>query len=563
MANINLYRVSVPAGSYSKVDWTECDINPGPTQYLYDRFTSIDLQAVNNTVSASSAATIAIIGYCNDDCTGCYLIGETTTTSTTIPPPNFNISTTCEGTGINGTGKITIGSFSGGNGTYYSVGIGTSAGTAFSATPTLLSGATSYNFTNLTNGTYHIILRDSSGANTTKNINVSCTNTTTTTSTTTSTTTAAPICTFNGGSVGIVYSPTTTSTSTTSTTTSTSTTSTTTAAPTTTSTTTSTTTVAPTTTTTSTSTTTASPYNYYLADRYDCTNCTLSATNIVVKFDVPFNPNPLEWHRPVVANGFTYRAITPTTAASAVTLDTVGYSTCIAACAITSTTTSTSTTSTTLPPNNSFSTNVSTATNPNAITTICADTVRPITLYSGTTNTLVDGERYYNSDGYTPYNGAGGYYGNAIMVGIIDSNGYFTQIASCLITTTTTTTTLSPPTESINLNAQGDICGAQKDWTGGTVQEVKCDWLEVFDGTPSYSGIIMLYYTAAGINVGTQLYSSTAGNPPMNDGNGVGNFIYYVSYPPSTAKVITIANGIITAINNVSDLPACGTYNCP
>jgi hypothetical protein len=84
----------------------------------------------------------------------------------------------------------------------------------------------------------------------------------------------------------------------------------------------------------------------------------------------------------------------------------------------------------------------------------------------------------------------------------------------------------------------------------------------VFDGTPSYGGITSLYYTAAGINVGTQLYSTVAGNPPMNDGNGVGNFIYYVSYPPSTAKVITIANGIITAINNISDLPACGTYVC-
>ena len=339
MPNITLYTVSVPTGQNSKVDWTECDINPPPTQYLYGRFISIDLQAVTGTVSASSVATITPIGYCNDDCTGCYLIGQTTTTSTTIPPVNFTISTTCLGTGIDGTGKISIGSFSGGNGTYYSVAIGTSAGGALSATPTLLSGATSYNYTALTNGTYHIILRDSTGSSTTKNVNVSCTNTTTTTSTSTSTTTAAPICTFNGGSVGIVYSPTTTSTSTTSTTTSTSTTSTTTAAPTTTTTSTSTTTVAPTTTTTSTSTTTASPYNYYLANRYDCTNCSLSATNIVVKFDVPFNPNPLEWHRPVVANGFTYRAITPTTAASAVTLDTFGYSTCIAACAITSTTT--------------------------------------------------------------------------------------------------------------------------------------------------------------------------------------------------------------------------------
>jgi hypothetical protein len=260
MANINLYRVSVPPGQYSKVDWTECDINPGPTQYLYDRFTSIDFQAVNNTVSASSAATISIIGYCLDDCTGCYLIGETTTTSTTIPPVNFTISTICEGSGVNGTGKITIGSFSGGNGTYYSVGIGTSAGSAFSATPTLLSGATSYSYTSLTNGTYYIILRDSSGSPTTKNITVNCTNLTTTTTSTTSTTTAAPICNFNGGSATVVYPTTSTTTSTTSTT------STTTEGPTTTTTST---TTAPTststsTTSTSTSTTTAAPAGSFI-----------------------------------------------------------------------------------------------------------------------------------------------------------------------------------------------------------------------------------------------------------------------------------------------------------
>ena len=106
MPNITLYTVSVPTGQNSKVDWTECDINPPPTQYLYGRFISIDLQAVTGTVSASSVATITPIGYCNDDCTGCYLIGQSTTTSTTIPPVNFSISATCEGTGIDGTGKI-------------------------------------------------------------------------------------------------------------------------------------------------------------------------------------------------------------------------------------------------------------------------------------------------------------------------------------------------------------------------------------------------------------------------------------------------------------------------
>jgi len=254
MANINLYRVSIPVDGYSEVSWIECEGYPGPTQYLQQGLRSIDFQAQNNSVVAASA-TISIIGYCNDDCSGCYLIGETTTTSTTIPPVNFTLTPSCEGSGINGTGKIIANGFSGGNGTYTSIAIGSSAGAALSATPIALSGASTYSFTGVFNGTWYVILRDSSGASTTKSTTVSCTNTTTTT-TSTSTTTNAPICTYAGGSATITYtSTTTTSTSTTAapTTTSTSTsTSTTTLPPTTTTTTTS-------TTSTSTSTTTAAP----------------------------------------------------------------------------------------------------------------------------------------------------------------------------------------------------------------------------------------------------------------------------------------------------------------
>ena len=270
MANINLYRVSIPVGGYSEVSWIECEGYPGPTQYLQEGLRSIDFQAQNNSVVAASA-TISIIGYCNDDCSGCYLIGETTTTSTTIPPVNFTLTPSCEGSGINGTGKIIVNSFSGGNGTYTSIAIGNSAGNALSATPIPLSGASTYSFTGVFNGTWFIILRDSSGASTTKSTAVNCTNTTTTTSTsttsttststsTTSTTTAAINCNYNGGTAVMVYATTTsTSTSTTAAPT-TSTTSTTTAAPTTTTTTT---TSAPTSTTTTststTSTTTSAP----------------------------------------------------------------------------------------------------------------------------------------------------------------------------------------------------------------------------------------------------------------------------------------------------------------
>ena len=260
MANINLYRVSVPEGAFSRVSWTECEGYSGPIQYLQNGLRSIDFQAQNNSVSASAIATVSIIGYCNDDCTGCYLIGETTTTSTTIPPVDFTLTPSCEGSGTNGTGKIIVNGFSGGNGTYTSVAIGASAGSALSATPILLSGASTYSFTGVFNGTWHIILRDSSGASTTKSTAVNCTNTTTTTSTsttsttststsTTSTTTAAINCNYNGGTAVMVYATTTSTTTAapTSTSTSTSTTSTTTGAP------------AETTTSTTTTTTTGAP----------------------------------------------------------------------------------------------------------------------------------------------------------------------------------------------------------------------------------------------------------------------------------------------------------------
>lgn len=341
MANINLYRVAVPAGSFSKVDWIECEGYYGPTQYLHNGLLSIDFQAQNNSVSASAVATVSIIGYCNDDCTGCYLIGETTTTSTTIPPVDFTLTPTCEGTGVNGTGKITVNGFSGGNGTYTSVGIGTSAGSALSATPVALSGASTYSFTGVFNGTWHIILRDSSGASTTKSTAVNCTNTTTTTSTsttsttststsTTSTTTAPVNCTYTGGTAVMVY-PTTTSTSTSTSTT---------AAPTSTTTSTSTTTDAPTTTTT---TTTAAPacIEYRIENNtessisvswYDCDGVFTQDTNLGSGNQITFCAD------------ISYGAIT----------NDPGSLFIIGSCAPTTTSTSTSTTTTTAAPGGSF-----------------------------------------------------------------------------------------------------------------------------------------------------------------------------------------------------------------
>jgi hypothetical protein len=270
--DVKIYRISVPVGQTSYIDWTECEGWPGPKQLIYDRMRSIDVSAVENSVSASSVATITEVGSCNPypSCQ-CIYYGSTSTSTTTIPPVNFVLTPYCTGSGINGTGTINVNTFSGGSGVYQSVAIGTTAGQAFSATPISLSGATSYEFTSLSNGTYYVILRDSIGTFKVNSTFVDCLNTTSTTSTTststtststtstTSTTTAAPICTYNGGSAIITYTTTTTSTSTT-------------------------TTAAPTSTTTSTSTTTtdAPTTTTSTTEALTTTTSTTSGTSLLV-----------------------------------------------------------------------------------------------------------------------------------------------------------------------------------------------------------------------------------------------------------------------------------------
>ena len=254
---VYIYRVSVSPNQTSFVEWMECEGYSGPKQLIYDRMRSIDVQAVSGSVSASLSANVSVVGNCNPypNCE-CVYIGQSTTTSTTIPPVNFILTPYCTGSGVNGTGTINVNTFSGGSGVYQSVAIGNTAGQAFSATPINLSGATSYEFTGLFNGIYYVILRDSIGSYKLNSTFVDCLNTTSTTSTTstttsttstTSTTTAAPICTYNGGSAVITYTTTTTSTSTSTT-----------AAPTSTTTSTSTTTTEAPTTSTTTSTTSTS-----------------------------------------------------------------------------------------------------------------------------------------------------------------------------------------------------------------------------------------------------------------------------------------------------------------
>ena len=127
--------------------------------------------------------------------------------------------------------------------------------------------------------------------------------------------------------------------------------------------------------------------------------------------------------------------------------------------------------------------------------------------------------------------------------------------------TTTTTTTLGPPTENINLYYNGILCGVETDWSAKTPAEVKCDWIELFaGGSASYGGGSFLYYTSEGFNVGTQLYNTTPGNPPITFS---GTYIYYLTGSYLTAKVFTLTTGVISAIYELADLPVCEPYICP
>ena len=258
MPTVKIYRVSVTGDNHSYVQWTECEGDTPPRQLIDSTKRSIVFEAqgtdsTTNSISKSSAATIEMIGDGNSDCSGVgnTLYPTTTTTTTTYAPINFTITPTCSPTNISGI--VTVSSFSGGNGTYSTVAISDSNGNSYNAPTTNLGGASTYQWTGLTNGTWFVTLRDSLGNHAVKSVVTAC-----------------GVCSFNGGSVSYSGASSTTTTSTTTTTTTTTTaapTTTTTAAPTTTTTTaaptTTTTTAAPTTTTTTaaptTTTTTAAP----------------------------------------------------------------------------------------------------------------------------------------------------------------------------------------------------------------------------------------------------------------------------------------------------------------
>ncbi len=135
-------------------------------------------------------------------------------------------------------------------------------------------------------------------------------------------------------------------------------------------------------------------------------------------------------------------------------------------------------------------------------------------------------------------------------------------------TTTTTTTAGAPTLLSMAVTFRGVICGVMTDWTSKTPSEVKCDWLEAYNPLVQVGGTTFNYYSNVGFVVGAQLYNSVG--TPLT---GVtGNYIQSPNSPssnpdpvftPSPIYVVTVVNGVITAMYDVNSLPACGPYECP
>jgi hypothetical protein len=119
----------------------------------------------------------------------------------------------CLGTGFDGEGSIIASAFIGGDGIFTWIAIGTTTGEAIANVNGLdresIIGVSSYQFTNLTNGTYFVAIKDNTGnvgvstgttidctpipINTTSTTTTTTTAAATTTSTTTTTTTAAAV----------------------------------------------------------------------------------------------------------------------------------------------------------------------------------------------------------------------------------------------------------------------------------------------------------------------------------------------------------------------------------
>jgi hypothetical protein len=162
-------------------------------------------------------------------------------------------------------------------------------------------------------------------------------------------------------------------------------------------TTTTTTTAAPTTTTTTaaptTTTTTADPYDYYLADEYDCATCAFNIGSVPVAFPAGTSIVSLNrYYRPSAFTGQIYKNFTAGTPGPSLIMTTVGNSiVCNTACGNTTTTTTAAPTTTT----------TTTTAAPTTTTTTLAPTTTTTTLAPTTTTTTASPYDFYLAEEWT------------------------------------------------------------------------------------------------------------------------------------------------------------------
>jgi hypothetical protein len=146
------------------------------------------------------------------------------------------------------------------------------------------------------------------------------------------------------------------------------------------------------------------------------------------------------------------------------------------------------------------------------------------------------------------------------------------------MTPTPTPTPLDSPDVYEFLYRSGYICNVETNWTSGTTQQVKCDYLDATN--PDVRGKYELgasgfyYYSSQGqpISVGTVFHNTY---PPYSviSSSLNGNYMYSTGVIDVTWSggipnygndkfVVTVTNGVVTAMTNLNDLGSCTPTTC-
>ena len=139
-----------------------------------------------------------------------------------------------------------------------------------------------------------------------------------------------------------------------------------------------------------------------------------------------------------------------------------------------------------------------------------------------------------------------------------------TEISPTETPTSTPTSTITTPDVELILSHAGIICNEFYDWSTLSVNDVKCYFAEAFDPLVSVQGSGHYYFSTDGVNIGTQFYN-IGGTPETFTGNYVYGPNSYPGGPSIDVTplfVVSVLNGVITAITNFEDIPVCDEFIC-